>query len=168
MHVSQLIDAVVDSKITTHAALTTGVHGVGSDYIAKALASDQAVSKIVWKDASEVALNDDDRTALLDWTDLDLTAYTSANAKFAILLLDIVVDSISAGGSAWLWVRKDGTEPTISPGIRTADTEGDEALAHRVGIAIVGMASGQVIEYKIAVFGTIQVDSTISVLGYIE
>ena len=126
------------------------------------------LSQVKWKDASENALTDLNRTSTLAYTDLDLTAFTSAAAKFAILRLGISVDSISAGGSAYLAVRKNGTAPSAPPILWIGAAAGDAAGAYHYITTLVGLNTGQVIEYQISVGGTIQIDSYIDVLGYIE
>ena len=123
---------------------------------------------VVWKDASEQAMLDTNRTATLDWTDLDLTAFTSVDAKLAILNLRMVMDSIDGVAAAGLQVRKNGTTPDYFPTIMITEKEGNVAGATLIQEVLLGMDAGQVIEYKIIIAGTIQVDSMIRVLGYIE
>lgn len=137
---------------------------------AKALAAGIAggLSNVIWKDASEVALSDTNRTGALAFTDLDLTAYTSADAKYAILLLRMVVDSVSEAAFAALQIRKNGTTPDDAPRVYVGETKGDKAYGASYCFAIIAMDADEVIEYTIAISGTIQVDSFIAVLGYIE
>jgi hypothetical protein len=125
-------------------------------------------SGIVWKDASERALFDANRSASLTWTDLDLTAYTSADAVIAIVKMELQVDSITPPGRAELGIRKNGTTPSYYPQLRVSDVNGDAAGAVRHMIALIGLDSGEIMEYEIAISGTIQVDTFIEVLGYIE
>ena len=139
-----------------------------TDAEALAAAIAGGLNKIVWKDASEQALADLNRTTTLDWTDLDLTAYTSADAKFAILTLIIAVDSIEGVSGAYIGVRKNGTTPTWYQVVNVASRNGDIAGSSHYATAIVGLDSGQVIEYILSMYTTIQFDSYINVLGYIE
>lgn len=138
-----------------------------TDAEAVAAAKAAGLSKVVWKDASSTALTDFDRTEILDWTDLDLTDYTSPDAKFAILGLRMRADTVGTDDSS-LKIRKNGTTPGISP-ILTMDAAGTTAGVYQRLVIIIGLDSGQVIEYCIAVGpGGWQVDSIIDVLGYIE
>lgn len=125
-------------------------------------------SKVVWKDVPERALRLLNQTEDLDWTDLDLTAYTSASAKIAILGLRLKIDSLTNTAVALWKVRKNGTTPSYYPRIRAGSEMGDTTYADLFEYALVGLDSGQVIEYELGVTGTIQVDVEIRVLGYIE
>ena len=80
---------------------------------------------IIWKDASERALSDEDRTTDLDWTVLDLTAYTSTDAKLALLLLSFRTRNAGTSWDNCLFVRKNGTTPSYQPFIYITDTEPD-------------------------------------------
>ena len=148
-----------------------GIHTHARYTDAEALAAAIAggLSEVIWKDASERALIDLNRTTTLDWTDLDLTASTSANAKFAVLKCLIHIDSITAGSAnyAWLELRKNGTTPTYRAGI-TVDGGWIIAGSYFVSEVIVGLDAGQIVEYKLTAAGTVQFDSYIDVLGYIE
>ncbi|GAJ07909.1 unnamed protein product [marine sediment metagenome] len=125
------------------------------------------VSLVIWKDTSEQALLDIARTTSLDWTDLDLTAFTSPGAKCAIVQLQFYIISIT-GGKAVLEVRKKGTTTTINDFIVAGAKQGDLAQAELEGVAIVGLDAGQTIEYKTTITDTININSMINVLGYIE
>ena len=155
----------VNTAIATHAALTTGVHGAGSNHLALFGAASTLVSRVVWKDVSENALSDENRSSTLDWTDLDLTAYTSADAKFAIVKLEIVIDSYT-NGTIVLRVRKNGTTPSDTPAL--LGRQGTENANYAWSRDIVGLDSGRVLEYRLEVTGTAQADFRIYVLGYIE
>ncbi|OGN97552.1 MAG: hypothetical protein A2Y89_06715 [Chloroflexi bacterium RBG_13_51_18] len=148
-----------------HAADAAAHHIKYTDAEALAAGIAGGLSKIVWKDNGVAALADLNRTVTLDYTVLDLTVYTSANAKSAILRLIIAVDSYTGASSAWLGVRKNGSGATLHP-VVYAHT--DSASVYTENDVIVGLDSGQVLEYKIFIGGTIQVDSHIQVLGYIE
>jgi len=140
-------------------------HDRYTDAEALAAATAGGLSKIVWKDASERALNLANQTTTIEWTDLDLTAYTSANAKFAILRLRAHLDSYT-DGQTWLNIRKKGTTPTYMHYVYPISNpvSGNE---YELGI-IQALDSEQVIEYYVRFTGTAQVDYTIDVLGYIE
>jgi hypothetical protein len=125
-------------------------------------------SLMVWKDASESALSLTSKTTDVAYTDLDLTATTSANAKVAYVQLYLYVNTVSAGGMAVLAVRKNGTTPDNAPAILVSTTKGDAAGAVAVGCVWVGCDSGQVIEYLLDITGTINVDASIRVLAYME
>lgn len=164
---SLLVKANIDAKIADHAALTTGLHGVGSLHIAGFYSAGEEVSKVIWKDVSQTVLSDSNRTVDLDWTDLDLTGSTSANAKFAILLLRMKANTIGTGSSCQLKVRKNGTTPAYYPEHRI-DKEGITAGFYINQEVIVGLDSGQVLEYAIEMGVGWDVNSRIVVLGYIE
>jgi len=124
-------------------------------------------SKVIWKDASARVLADLNRTVASGWTNLDLTASTSAAAKMAMLELIQGVDVLGTGYTH-LSVRKNGTTPTMQPRVVMHPTEaavGDYFFT----FVIVGLDTSQIIQYFIGV-GTSawQVDSYIDVLGYIE
>ena len=154
--------------LSAHATKSTIVHGLGALHAAGFHSAGQAVSKIIWKDASVQVLADLNRVATLDWTDLDLTAATSANAKFVILAIRQGLDSITAPSYTYLQVRKNGTTPNFLPFIVLGTSLGDITGADTGEILTLGLDAGQVIEYKIIVIGTIQVDTHIHVIGYIE
>lgn len=125
-------------------------------------------SKVVWKDVPERALRLLNQTEDLDWTDLDLTDYTSADAKIARLQLRLVVDSLTDTATAQWKVRKNGTTPGYFPRIWASSVKGDAGGANYYKDVLVGLDSEQVIEYELSVTGTIQVDVEIRVLGYIK
>ena len=124
------------------------------------------LSKITWKDVSANALKDESRTTALDWTDLNLTTFTSANAKFALLLLRFVCPVTGTAGDSRLSIRKNGTAPAEYSHIVTTHFEADWTYNHL--FVIQGLDSGQIIEYKIDVATGATVSSYIDVLGYIE
>ena len=121
--------------------------------------------KVVWKDTSQNVLGDLNRTSSLDWTDLDLTASTSPNAKFAILNLRSLLDSYT-DGQVNLDIRKNGTAPSYTDRLWASNAA--ESAKSSQAQMIAALDSGQVVEYKIYLGGTAQVDSWIDVLGYIE
>ena len=134
----------------------------------KKYVDDNAGGTVVWKDTPTRVLTDSNRTTSATWTSIDLTASTSANATAALLKFEIQMDSVSAPGRADLGVRKNGTSPSYHPQLRISDKNGDVAGSIVYGFAICGLDSGQVLQYEIAMSGTIQVDTFIEVLGYIE
>ena len=128
----------------------------------------QSALTVVWAYTANV-LADLNRTTALAATDLDLTAATSANAKFVILQVTIGIDSITAGAAnfAELYINQNGQSPKGWYRFRI-DGAGSAASSLQHGQCIMGMDAGQVIEYELDVGGTIQFDTFISVLGYIE
>lgn len=153
------------AELATHKAATTGVHGAGTDHLALFGAASEVVSKVVWKDAPARALTDADRTVSSGYVDLDLTASTSSSAKFAILNLILHLDSYTTG-RIYILVRKNGTTPSYMGMVECAPPVAGAHLY--TGVVIVGLDTGQVVEYAIVLTGTAQVDSYIDVLGYIE
>ena len=124
------------------------------------------LSKITWKDVSANVLSDTDRTTALDWTDLDLTSATSANAKFALLFLRFHPSVSGTAGDSILRIRKNGTDPVYYNQLRISYHEG--AWAFRQLFVIQGLDSGQIMEYKIDPATDATVTAYIDVLGYIE
>jgi len=154
-------------ELSNHAALTTGVHGLAALHAAGFHSAGQAVSRVIWKDLSQAALEDLNRTETLDWTTLDLTAYTSADAKIAFVRLQIHVDTVGTGARCLLRARQNGTTSVAFPEIRV-NKEAVTAGNYFSFTSLVGMDSGQVIEYNIIIDTGWQIDSYIDVLGYIE
>jgi hypothetical protein len=117
-----------------------------------------------WIDGDQTPLPSTNRVASLTWTDLDLTASTSANAKLAILRLKI---HVNVGNKAYaIRVRKNGTTPN-NPSILAspwACTGADDYFS----TVVVGVDTGQVIEYCFDVEAGGNVDFQIDVLGYWE
>ncbi len=106
------------------------------------------------------------RVADLAWTDVDITAQTSANAKYALLMLRISVNLGATGTIGSLFVRKNGDVPVLSPYVNKRCHVG-EADAEN-GFVIVALDAGQVFEYTIIVGVGNTVSSVIDLLGYIE
>jgi len=126
-----------------------------------------AFSKVIWIDAPSSAMTDLNRVASLGWTDLDITAKTSADAKLALLSLWLRPDVVGTGIHSFLSVRKNGTTPSYLPNLivnKAQITAGGEVQT----FVIVGLDSGQVLEYYIYVATGWQIDTLISVLGYVE
>jgi len=111
---------------------------------------------IHWKTTPKALTGGTDYTTDGNWTDLDLTAWTSGKAKTALLRLehttDCSVDDI-------LGVRKNGTT-TLYPGHLYANVASKVHHAFRM----CPMDSDQVIEY----YATDASDTLIYVVGYIE
>ncbi len=128
---------------------------------------DDNVGGVTWSATSPTALTDSNRTTTSGYTDLDLTANTSATAKFALIRTLMKVNSISAGGVASLYLRKNGETPGAHKSLRLASTQGDAAGAQVAGFEIIALDAGQVLEWNVIISGTIDVDTWIYVLGYI-
>lgn len=122
-----------------------------------------SLSKIVWKDASEQALYLVNQTASVPFTDLDMTAFTSAAAKFAIINLWIHVDSWTSGHIVFS-ARKNGTTPAARPQVYAVIITG----SYTSNVLIIGLDAGQVFEYTLGFGGTAQADFIVDTLGYIE
>lgn len=142
------------------------LHPRYTDAEALAAAIAGGLSKVIWKDADANVLNLANQVASIGFTDLDLTAVTSANAKFAIVSLRLHSDISGTAIYNLLGVRKNGTAPTLYPAVRIMHDEPDGLYRSEVGI--IGLDSGQVIEYHLTVATNGQVDARIDVLGYIE
>lgn len=121
------------------------------------------LSKVIWKNASEQALYLTNQTSTLPFTDLDLSAYTSPNAKFAIINLWVHVDSWTNGHIVFS-VRKNGTTPAARPQVYAVIIAG----SYTSNVLIIGLDAGKVLEYTLGFGGTAQVDVIVDTLGYIE
>lgn len=126
-----------------------------------------AKSRVVGKATNTTDIADTNRTTTLNWTDLDLTSATSASAKFALMRIQITIDSINGAANCSIGLRKNGDTPTYYPSLRLDSTwaAGGTSLH---GFVIVELDSGQVCEYTLTATGTIQFDTYAMVLGYIE
>ena len=122
--------------------------------------------ELVWKGASERALHLANQVAGVAWTDLDLTAFTSATAKIAVIQLRLTVNTVGATVCR-LGIRKNGTTPTYYP-IMSADPYFPIAGNYIAEVCLVGMDTGQVTEYTVAMGAGWDVDCDIEVLAYYE
>lgn len=157
-----------NSGVVAHALLTTGVHGAGSDHLGLFGEASQLLNKVIWKDESEQAFHDANQTTSVDWTDIDLTAYTSANAKLAIIQMLLKLNSYTGSYTSYLFLRKNGTTPAQYSTVRIATSDGDIVGVYKRYTVLIGLDAGQVIEYKIDIIGTCDVKASVNVLGYIE
>lgn len=162
---SLLTKANVDSKIADHAALTTGIHGVGSLHTAGFHSAGEEVSKVVWRDSVTI-LSENNVTSYIDFTDLDISSYTSPNAKFAILMLRMDADVIGTGTNSNIMARKNGTTPAYAPELRMGKLDTPNCFYKEC--LTVGLDENQVLEYKIQPGTGWTIDVRISLLGYIE
>jgi len=126
-----------------------------------------AFSKIIWKPVSPTVMENLNRTTSLPRTDLVLTAYTSPNAKIAIVELRMRADTVGTGSYSRLYVRKGGSPAIAYPNL-VLDKAGTTAAVYHYLTALIGLNSSQMIWYGIYVSTGWQVDTRISVMGYIE
>ena len=68
---------------------------------------------IIWLDAAPRVLTINNQGTSISWTDLDLTAYTSLNAKFALISLEFMVSSLGATNWTVAYLRKKGTTVSV-------------------------------------------------------
>jgi hypothetical protein len=157
-------DFASEAALASHAAATTGVHGAGSSHLALFGAASTLVSRIVWKDAADIVLDLSARTASIDWTDLDLTSYTSANAKLALLQVKFNGEFGTAGDNSF-YMRKNGTsEDKLMINIPSSHPDYDSVFM----TTMMGLDSGQVMEYKLAIATNAVLYVQIVCMGYIE
>jgi hypothetical protein len=157
-------DFASEAALASHAAATTGMHGAGSSHLALFGAASTLVSRVVWKDAADIVLDLSARTASIDWTDLDLTSYTSANAKLALLQVKLNGEYGTSGDNV-LRIRKNGTSETkIYLLVPSSRSDYDLSQAH----IVLGLDSGQVMEYKLEVASNAVLYVQIICMGYIE
>ncbi|GAH37960.1 unnamed protein product [marine sediment metagenome] len=156
----------ITTDVSAHAALTTGIHGVGALHVAGFHAAGQAVSKVIWKDTFDVVLDLAAQTIDIDWTDIDLTANTSPNAKIALVRLYLRLVDGGTAGANFLGIRKKGT--TDYWGVEMTNALPDGMAVQSAGL--IGLDAGQVIEYSVTVAtaGTPSLRCIIFVMGYIE
>ncbi|MBA7589427.1 hypothetical protein ES708_31512 [subsurface metagenome] len=126
-----------------------------------------ALTKIIWKDSSQTAISDLDRTVDLPFTELDITARTSPNAKLAIVRMDFAADVVGTGNECEFEIRKHGTTPAHYPRL-TLDKAGTTVGVYHYMMTLIGLDNEQKIDYAIDVGSGWQVDSRIRVLGYLE
>ena len=149
-----ILDAEVKSLIDIHSTNETAHHEEIS-----------AGSAVIWKATSERILSDLNRTTTLAYTDLDLTAYTSAEATMAFVTFTIILDSYTSG-IVRMKIRENGS---VSPYVPVCYASISEVANNAWGYTSpIGLDASQVMEYTIEVTGTAQVDSYIDVVGYIE
>lgn len=127
----------------------------------------QLLSKVVWLDAP-VTKTLADQTADVNFTDWDLTADTSPDAKLVILNILIAYEIAVAGNFVFAGARKNGTTPSYYP--RCWLPANANAGAYFENTSIVGVDSGQILEYNLDSdnWGGGKVDVYLNVLGYIE
>ena len=125
-----------------------------------------------WLAASVQILADTNRTATLSWTDLDVTAQTSATTFAVILQLQINVDEMDQADTDYfeLGVRRNGNTPTYYPCLQVRGWMRSAASPRRFySQVIVGVDSGEIFEYQLTVLNssaTAQADFYINILGY--
>ena len=124
-------------------------------------------SKVVWKDASQSAMDDYGRTTFLNWTARDLTTRTSPNAKLAIIQLVIEADVVGTGLTSFIGIRKHGTTPVYYPLLRL-DKAGTSVGVYNHQVVIVGLDNDRFIDFTILPGTGWKLESHIAVLGYIE
>ncbi len=129
--------------------------------------------RTIWKDASEQALEQLNQNADTDWADLDLTAFTSGIAKFAIVQIVINTDAVTGVAGGWLYVglRKNGTTPVYFPVYNISMEAVSAGQTYRSVSFIIGLDSGQEVEWRLQINpddASWQVDFWIYVLGYLE
>lgn len=124
--------------------------------------------RFVFLSSPSEVVDDTGRTSSLSYTNLDLTSATAADAHWVYLQIYIYVNSISTAARATVHVRKDGETPTYTPLVSAGEYSGLAADGWVMGQVWCEMTTGQVIEYDISISGTINVDTSIRVLGYIR
>jgi len=147
-------DALLNYVAGQHLVLPNAIASVLNDHNL-AVHTALELNKIIWKATPDtLALTLD--TA---WRDIDVTAQTSANAKFVMLSV------FCEGDNGWAYVAfSEQGETTIDI---TFQGDGDADLAcHDCGTAIVKLDASQVFAYK----GDDTVSSSlwVKVIGYIE
>jgi len=149
-----------------HGSLGISAIGWGNIYSYDAVSKTQTTGlSFKWKDASEEALVLTDATSSVAFTDVDLTALTSASAKMAYLTVRMTIDT--AAKDYAVGFRKNGTTPTMYPKMSVYGEEAHAADIFQTQMTV-GLDSGQIAEYILAVEGGGQCDLLVHVLGYWE
>ncbi|GAI43879.1 unnamed protein product, partial [marine sediment metagenome] len=100
------------------------------------------------------------------WTVFDLTAFTSENAKFAILWVSLMVVTPGTSGDTSVSMRKNGTTAT-KPYV--ASSSASHPYARAIDTLIIGLDDERKIEGKLALAtGASGIYLDVAVLGYIE
>lgn len=163
--VDKLDSDAVDAKIKEHSDITTGIHGVGSLYVAAFKSSGERASKIVAVSGLVYALQDTNRTSDSGYTDCDISAEVSANARFAIIGIQIRPDTVGSGSAVLIYLRANGETTTVRVKLDKTNATAGDWYGQTV---IVGLDGSQVFEYNIDVTTGWQIDTYLRVLGYIE
>lgn len=155
----------IASDIATHAGLTTGAHGAGSDHLALFGVASTVVSKWVWKDASTRELLVEGRTTDLTWTDLDMTTGTSTSAV-AMYGRSIILLTSWTSGYVTMRLRKNGTTPTYYPDIY-GDNQDCAAKINNQNV-ICGLDTDEILEYYLDFSGVAEATFLIDLFAYLE
>lgn len=153
--------------IAAHAALTTGIHGVGSLHIAGFHSAGEEVSRVIWKDEPATVIIDLSRTEDLAYTDEDVTVETSANAKLVYLIVGVKPDTVGSGNYCRVRLRKNGITPSNPIELRINKNEGIVG-SYKYRYVLLALDSGQVFEYDIDIGTGWQLDTYIRVAAYVE
>ena len=150
-------------------ALEAGMRAaaINAEAIARS-AADALLSKFVWKDTSEEALSLPGQTSDIAWTELDLTALTSNNAKIVLLWVFLFANVVPGGGLLGIYFRKKGTTPSWNPEACLYYYSGDRDYPTMDTLIICGVDTARVLEYGARVDTGGNVDISVGVLGYIE
>lgn len=117
---------------------------------------------IVWKDTQPVIFSSTASTGV-GFTDLDITADTSAAAKIAIIQVMMHIAAYTSGGIIF-YLRKNGTTPVYPIRVQfPAPANGSYFFA----VVMVGLDANQVLEYAFTIDAA-TVDMGLYLLGYIE
>jgi len=148
-----------------HQTVSDGTFASATEYMkAHVCSTTGAGIELIMKDEPGGALALLNQAADVAWTDLDLTAYTSATSRIVKLELKINVDTAAVDYA--LFVRKNGGSDTFYPALYVNSNEAHafDIFSREVTLA---MDTGQVIEYKLTAVGG-QADFYIAVMGYYE
>lgn len=121
---------------------------------------------VYWNDDAPLAYSIVEQNVDIPWTVFDLTAFTSENAKFAILWVSLTVGVPGTAGDTIVSMRKNGTA-AIRPYLLITNTS--HTWARAIDTLILGLDDERKIEGKLALApdaASIYLD--VAVLGYIE
>ena len=125
--------------------------------------------KLIWLSSQPQVMQDLNRSATLDWTDLDLSAKVSANATVCIFRVHGHLDAIAAGmGNRMDFQLREKGAAAPKPSTWTLDGAGVAAGSDPYEMLTCGINSDKILQYRIALGGTITIDTWIDLLGYFE
>ena len=127
-------------------------------------------TQILWNRAALQIVENTNITSSTSYTEVDVSSQTSDTATMALVRVTLQCDSITGSGRARCYLRRNGDNPVAAAtwGAAIDGDNGHVAGAQSSDFQIIGLDSGQIFEYRVAISGTIQVDLHINLLGYME
>lgn len=155
-------------KVNEHGDLTTGVHGVGSNYVATAPSSGDRAHKVVWLPSGDsFTLTVSNVTSSISSTEWDVSAYVPSTAKFLILRQGIYTVTVGSGDFVLFYVKENGTtDPSVRWNLEKVGCYA--GVYHYSPVSIVALDGDLKIAYLYQSATGWEVNLYITVVGYIE